>query len=89
MDSVLADKIAKCPVPVREYIKRLQNQADPYNAEIARLRQKVELLDRLSKKQSAQIEAMVNFFQCAAKGEHEVAKAVQRIVEDFLVSDEE
>ena len=34
-------------------------------------------------------DAMVEMFQCAAKGENEIAKAIERIVQDWLVTEEQ
>lgn len=80
----LEEKIARLPAWVRDHIKYLKGLPAVQTEELARLRKRIEHLEQLDRKRKDQIEAMVNFFQCAAKGEHEVAKAVKTIVEDFL-----
>ena len=85
----LKEKIAKLPVWAREHIARLQALSEPQIEEIVRLRQQVSSLQKEQRRLQDRIEAMVAMFQCAAKGGNEVAMAVQRIVEDFLTTDEE
>lgn len=85
MDELQA-KIDKLPSWARQHIKELKLRAEPNVEEIARLRGEVEQLKRINRKRQDQIEAMLHMFQCAAKGGNEVAQAVQRIVDDYLVS---
>ena len=87
MDEI-QEKIARLPLWAREHIKFLQARADPQTEEIIRLRKEVDRLDKAIRRKNDQIGAMVEMFQCAAKGENEVAKAVQGIVEEYIVSDE-
>lgn len=85
----LDDKISRLPTWVRELIRDLRVRAEPNIEEMVRLRRDVSLLQEQKRQLQDRIDAMVSMFQCAAKGENEIAKAVQRIVEDFLVTDEE
>ena len=89
MDSELEVKISKLPAWAREYIRELKIRAEPNLDEMVRLRLRNEDLKKTVAKQKDRIEAMVAMFQCAAKGGNEVAQAVQRIVEDYIISDEE
>ena len=89
MDQETKDKVAKLPAWAQQLIKRLETANEPAANEVWMLRQKVEQLNLANRNKQNRIEAMVMFFQCAAKGENEVAKAVKSIVEDFLISDEE
>jgi hypothetical protein len=80
------EKIAKLPAWARELIRDLRTRNEPAAEEIAQLRRKVESLQRDNRRKQDRIDAMVEMFQCAAKGGSEVAVAVARIVEDFLIS---
>ena len=82
-------RIAKLPVWARELIHRLQTANEPAVEEIVKLRKEVEQLKKADRKKQDRIDAMVEMFQCAAKGGNEVATAVQRIVEDWIVDDSE
>ena len=84
-----AEKLAKLPVWAKEHIRQLELMAEPNTQGIIKLRKKVEHLEKAMRRMSVQAEAMVAMFRCAAKGGNEVAAAVQRIVEDFLVTDAE
>jgi galactokinase/mevalonate kinase-like predicted kinase len=78
------DRIKTLPKWAQEYIAELQTRIriDAENRE--RDSSNVEYLKKLLRKKEDQVEAMVEFFRCAAKGEHEIAKAVERITADFL-----
>lgn len=82
-------KIAKLPQWARDHIKFLRTRNEPVADEIRELRNKIEHLSKKARQQQDRIDAMVAMFQCAAKGGNEVAAAVQRIVEDYLVTDGE
>lgn len=84
--SELEQKIARLPAWVRSHIEYLKGLPRTMQDELVAQRKRIEYLESLNRKKQDQIEAMVNFFQCAAKGEHEVAKAVKSIVEDFLTT---
>lgn len=88
MDDLKA-KIDKLPVWAKEHIAHLKALSEPQLSEIVRLRQKVEQLERIKRDQQSRIDAMVAMFQCAAKGGNEVAATVQRIVEDWIITDDE
>lgn len=80
----MEEKIAKLPSWARQHIKTLELQAQPNMEELSRLRKEVEKQQAINRRQADRIEAMVQMFQCAAKGGNEVAIAVQKIVEDYL-----
>jgi uncharacterized coiled-coil protein SlyX len=82
------EKIERLPLWVRELIHELETQAEPQAREITLLKKRIQELEKLRRKLQDRIEAMVEMFQCAAKGGNEVALAVRFIVEDFLVSNE-
>ena len=82
-------RVEKLPQWARKIIRDLENYNLPAINEIAGLRVKVDKLRSMNRKLHSRIAAMVEMFQCAAKGENEVAKAVQSIIEDWVVSDHE
>lgn len=81
------EKCRKLPLWAREFVREMEIRASPQTEEIVRLHQEVERLKKRERQQSDRIQAMVEMFQCAAKGGNEVATAVQKIVEDYLTSD--
>lgn len=83
------EKVKKLPLWARDFIRELEIRASPQTEEMVRLRKEVERMKRINGEQSGRIEAMVHMFQCAAKGGNEIAAAVQRIVEDYIVDDGE
>lgn len=85
----ILEKVKKLPLWAREFVREQQIRAEPQTEELARLRKENEKFQQIIRRQNDRIEAMVQFFQCAAKGGNEVAAAVERIVEDYIVSDEE
>jgi len=85
MTDEMKEKIAKLPVWARDYIKTLQIRSEPNVEEIIRSRKEVQKLAELNRILQDRISAMVAMFQCAAKGGNEVAAAVQRIVEEYIV----
>lgn len=89
LDPTTHEKVDKLPVWARQLIYRLDNAPATLQDEVRQLSGKLEHLKKQYRKQSEQIEAMVAFFQCAAKGENEIAKAVENIVRDFLTPDSE
>lgn len=84
----LQEKISKLPTWAREHIRRLENLPGLQTEELARQRKQIDRLEKINREQKDRIEAMIEMFQCAAKGGNEVAAAVQRIVEDWLTTDE-
>jgi hypothetical protein len=80
------EQIAKLPIWARVHISKLVDSAEPNTTELTRLRMEIERLRKQNGLLQARVDAMVEMFKCAAKGENEIAKAVQRIVEDFLDS---
>lgn len=82
------ERIAKLPTWARELIKQLEKKPAELHQQWWQASARVQKLESDIRRKNAQIQAMIAFFQCAAKGENEVAKAVQSIVEDFLSSDE-
>lgn len=87
----LQEKIGKLPIWAKAHIRFLQGRTEDnlLIAEIVQLRKEVARLKVDARTQQDRISAMVEFFRCAARGEHEVAQAVQKIVEDFLSTNEE
>lgn len=85
MTTEMAERVAKLPTWAREHIKRLEIQGEPAAKEISLLRREVERLKAVVLQQADRINAMHEMFQCAAKGGNEVAQAVQKIVEDWIV----
>lgn len=88
-DLSLEERIARLPAWAREYVKEQQDRVRIANEEPLRLKVVIQRLRDLVRVQQDRIDAMVHMFQCAAKGENEVAKAVQRIVEDYIICDSE
>jgi hypothetical protein len=88
MNETIEQKVAKLPAWAREYIKRLEDLPRTQTEALVEQRRKTERLEKTNRVQQDRIDAMVLFFQCAAKGGNEVAAAVQRIVEDYLTYDE-
>jgi hypothetical protein len=85
----MEEKIAKLPSWVRQHIKTLELRAQPNMEELSRLRRELEKQRSVIRRQDDRITAMVSMFQCAAKGGNEIAIAVQKIVEDYLIDDAE
>jgi predicted nucleic acid-binding Zn-ribbon protein len=85
MTTEMAERVAKLPAWAREHIKHLEVQGEPAAEEIVRLRREIERLKAVVRRQEDRINAMHEMFQCAAKGGNEVAQAVQKIVEDWIV----
>lgn len=80
----LQDKVAKFPVWAREYIRRLELQAEPYLDRIADLSRKVGDLERRYQKFDGRASAMEAILTCAARGGHETAQAyVERIISEY------
>ena len=84
---VVQAAINRAPNGVKRYITQLENAVQPYAEESARQRKEIERLEKINRILRDRCEAMVQMFQCAAKGGSEIAAAVQRIVEDFLTDD--
>jgi hypothetical protein len=85
----MEEKIAKLPAWARQHINTLELRAQPNTEELSRLRKEVERQQAINRRQADRIEAMVQMFQCAAKGGNEIAIAVQKIVEDYLIDNAE
>ena len=83
------EQIAKLPAWARQHIKELEIKPQMLIGEAARSRKKIEQLEEHNQKLQARVDAMVEMFQCAAKGENEIAKAIERIVQDWLVTEEQ
>ncbi len=85
----LKEKTAKLPVWARDRIRYLEIQAEPFTAEIVRLRRENESIKSMNRRLKDRVDAMVEMFSCAAKGESEIAKAVMKIIDDYITSSEE
>lgn len=86
----LQEKIARLPAWAREYIKRLEVQANPINSEMCRLQQKVDQMEKRCRVMSDRMAAMTDIFESAARGGNETAQAyVNRVIDEYTVPDEE
>lgn len=85
----LESKIARLPGWAREHIKMLTERPASLAEETARGRKRIDYLEKLNTKLKEQNEAMLHMFECASKGENEVAKAVMKIAEEYLMCDGE
>lgn len=85
----LKDRIARLPAWAREHIKHLEARPEVLAEEVVSLRREVSRLQGVVSRQRDQNNAMVDMFRCAARGGSEIAAAVQRIVEDWVVDDAE
>jgi hypothetical protein len=83
------EQIAKLPAWARMHINGLVGDAEPNRTEFTRLQMEITRLRKQNGLLQARVDAMVEMFKCAAKGENEIAQAVQRIVEDFLDNTED
>lgn len=83
------ERIQKLPIWAREIISNLEKRPQTLANEVLRLRKRVEHLELVNRKAHNHNDAMIEMFRCAAKGGNEVAAAVQRIVEDYLICDKE
>lgn len=81
--------ISRLPEWARRYFKEQQDRFKIANEEPIRLRMEIERLQKIIRELSDRNSAMLQIFQCAAKGESEVARAVMRILEDYLTCDSE
>lgn len=89
MSDEMKEKVARLPAWARELINALELRPQSLVHETGQLRKEVERLRAVNRQLSDRIDAMVEMFQCAAKGGNEIAQAVQRIVEDYTVSEGE
>ena len=77
------EKIARLPTWVREHIKRLEALADPNNAELRLLRQRLANAEERLRKMRDRVDAITEIMVCAARGGHETAQAyVDRVVNE-------
>lgn len=82
----LKEKIARLPAWARDYVRRLEAQAEPNNSELRRLRQLTEQAETRCKQIRERMEAMTEIFRCAAQGGSEVAKAyVEKMLEEYNI----
>ena len=87
-DTEVQARVATLPLWARTYVSFLQGEPANLRAETAILQKRINHLEIANRKKQARIDAMAEMFQCAAKGGNEIAVAVQRITDDFLVDDE-
>lgn len=85
----LQEKIARLPAWAREHMKRLEIQAQPNIDELVRLRGKVAQLEKVNRHLEDKVSAMIEIFQCAAKGGSEIATEVKKIVDAWVINEEE
>ncbi len=86
----LKDRLEKLPAWAREYIRELEQQAEPGNAELSRLRQEITQARIYARKLQARMDAMTEIFQCAARGGSETAQAyVDRIVNEYTCEEKD
>lgn len=83
------EREAKLPQWAKELIKNLRIRNKHAEEGIMPLRKMIDNLKKQGREKQDRIDAMIAMFQCAAKGGNEVALAVKRIVEDWIVSDAE
>ena len=89
MTDEIRDKVARLPAWARELIEELEHRSEPALERATKAEKSVANLQERNHKLENRIEAMVEMFKCAAKGENEIAKAVMRIVEDYILCDSE
>ena len=84
------EKVARLPAWARGYINRLKTQSAPIIEEVARARREVAALREQNRQLRDRIDAMLEIFQAAAKGDSVVAKeVVSRAIETWIISDHE
>lgn len=89
MSEETAAKVAKLPAWAREIIKDLQTQPERQGFELRELHRRVDDLCRQNRKLQDRNDAMHQMFECAARGGNEVAAAVKKIFEEYVVTGEE
>lgn len=82
-------KVAKLPAWARDLIRQLESRVGSLPDELAQLRRKITELEKANRLKQDRVDAMVEMFQCAAKGGNEVAAAVMRIAGDYLTDPDE